>query len=155
MIKPTKWHVHPVKTPISLGLRHALNGKLRTQAFFIWTAKSLIRLGVCLGWSVFAGRTCHFVGFVMRQLMYTKYEHRIFYGLRALNELKFHDWCWMNFWLMHRQMERQTNRQNWTQTLRHAINRHDKKDLTILTVSDTSSPHVHWIRPDIGTNLNT
>ena len=32
------------------------------------TAKSLIRLGRCPGWSVFAGRTCHFVGFVTRRL---------------------------------------------------------------------------------------
>ena len=32
------------------------------------TAKTLIRLGGDSGWSVFAGRTCHFVGFVMRRL---------------------------------------------------------------------------------------
>ena len=34
------------------------------------TAKTLIRLGGCPGWSVFAGRTCHFVGFVVRGLIY-------------------------------------------------------------------------------------
>ena len=32
-------------------LRYALNGKLRTKAFFMWTAKTLIRLGGCTGWS--------------------------------------------------------------------------------------------------------
>ena len=32
------------------------------------TAKTLIRLSGCPGWSVFAGRKGHFVGFVMRQL---------------------------------------------------------------------------------------
>ena len=32
-------------------LRCVLNGKLRTQAFFMWTAKTLIRLGGCPGWS--------------------------------------------------------------------------------------------------------
>ena len=32
-----------------------------------WTAKTLIRLGV-----VFAGRTCHFVGLVLRRLKYNK-----------------------------------------------------------------------------------
>ena len=32
-------------------LRCALNGWLRTQAFFIRTAKTLIRLGGCAGWS--------------------------------------------------------------------------------------------------------
>ena len=47
--KPTKWHVHPAKTQISLGC--ALNEKLRTQAFFMRTGKTLIRLGGCPGWS--------------------------------------------------------------------------------------------------------
>ena len=42
----------------------------KTQGFFMQTAKTLIRLGGCPGWSVFAGRTCHFVGFVMRRLNY-------------------------------------------------------------------------------------
>ena len=37
---------------------------------FLHAAKTLIRLGGCPGWSVFAGRTCHFVGFVMRWLNY-------------------------------------------------------------------------------------
>ena len=32
-------------------LRYALNMKLRTQGFFMRTAKSLIRLGGCSGWS--------------------------------------------------------------------------------------------------------
>ena len=32
-----------------------------TQAFFMRTEKTLIRLGGCPGWSVFTGRTCHFV----------------------------------------------------------------------------------------------
>ena len=62
--KPTKWHVRPTKTQISLSirpaclisLRCALNGLLSTKAFFMRTATILIR----------AGRTCHFVGFVVR-----------------------------------------------------------------------------------------
>ena len=33
------------------GLLSALNGYLRTQAFFMQTAKTLIRLGRCSGWS--------------------------------------------------------------------------------------------------------
>ena len=40
------------------------------QPFFMQTAKTLIRLGGCPAISVFAGRTCHFVGFVMRGLKY-------------------------------------------------------------------------------------
>ena len=57
--KPTKWSVRPVKTQISLGisaqsdqsLRCVLNEWLGTQAFFMRTAKTLIRLGGCPGWS--------------------------------------------------------------------------------------------------------
>ena len=47
----------------------ALYGWIRTQSFVMRTAKTLIRLGECPGWSVFAGRTGHFVGFVMLQLI--------------------------------------------------------------------------------------
>ena len=36
----------------------------------MWRAKTLIRLGGCPGWSVFVGRTGHFVGFVMWWLKY-------------------------------------------------------------------------------------
>ena len=38
MTRPTKLHVHPAKTQISLGI--SLNGKLRTHAFFMRTAKT-------------------------------------------------------------------------------------------------------------------
>ena len=75
--KPTKWTVCPVKTdqpghlPSLISLPCALNGKLRTQGFFMWIAKTLIRLGRCPGWSVFAGRTGHFVGFVMLWLKFS------------------------------------------------------------------------------------
>ena len=57
MTKPTKWHMRPAKTdqpghpPSLISLRCALNGWLRTQAFFMRTAKNLIRLGGCPGWS--------------------------------------------------------------------------------------------------------
>ena len=44
MTKPTKWHVRPAKTQISLGIRPVLD-------FFKRTAKTLIRLGGCPGWS--------------------------------------------------------------------------------------------------------
>ena len=48
----------------------ALSGKLRTQAFLMWKAKTLIRLGGCPDWSVFAGWTCHFAGFVVLWLKF-------------------------------------------------------------------------------------
>ena len=43
-----------------------LSPKLPTER----TAKTLISLGACPGWWVFPGRTGHFVGFVMRWLIY-------------------------------------------------------------------------------------
>ena len=80
--KPTKWHVRPTKTRISLGIRP------------VWSESSLSawrKLGCWAthwvhsedsdqtGWmprliSVFAGRRCHFVGFVLRQLIYWVWE---------------------------------------------------------------------------------
>ena len=58
MTKPTKWHVRPAKTQISLGIRPVWSASVlcaqwaaRTQAFFMPTAKTLIRLGGCPGWS--------------------------------------------------------------------------------------------------------
>ena len=50
--KPTKWHVHPAKTQISLGIRPVWSeSSLCTQSFFMRTAKTLIKLGRCPGWS--------------------------------------------------------------------------------------------------------
>ena len=56
--KTNKMIVRPAKTQISLGFRpvwsessNALNGYLRTQAFFMRSSKTLIRLGGCPGWS--------------------------------------------------------------------------------------------------------
>ena len=48
----------------------ALNG----QGFFIRAVKALIRLNRCPGWSVFAGRTGHFVGFVVLQLNFKDFN---------------------------------------------------------------------------------
>ena len=75
MTKPTKWHVRPAKTQISLGIRPVWpESLLDTQ----WVAKDPSFLHADsedsyqmrrLIW-VFAGHTCHFVGFVMMQLNY-------------------------------------------------------------------------------------
>ena len=70
MTKATKWPVRPVKTQISLGIRPVwseLSGLQRTQGFFMRTAKTdqTGRMPRLL-W-VFAGRTGHFVGFVVLQ----------------------------------------------------------------------------------------
>ena len=77
MTKPTKWHVRPAKTQISLGICPVWSEYLQSPQ---WLAKDpnlfhadsedSVRLGRCPGWSVFAGRTCHFVGFVMRWHIY-------------------------------------------------------------------------------------
>ena len=48
MTKPTKWHVHPVKTQISLGIRPVCSVfAIRSLGSFKPTAKTLIRLGGC------------------------------------------------------------------------------------------------------------
>ena len=84
--KPAKWLMRLAKTRISLGIHPVWSEtslsawrKLESLATH-WApsedsdppgqrpAKTLIRLGRSPGWSVFAGRTCHFVGFVMRRL---------------------------------------------------------------------------------------
>ena len=74
--KPIQWHVRPAKTQISLGIRPVWSeSSLCAQ----WVAKDPSFLHVDskdsdqtgrmprLIW-VFAGRTCHFVGFVTRRL---------------------------------------------------------------------------------------
>ena len=77
MSKPTKWHVRPAKTQISLGIRP------------VWSESSLSAWNLgpyATHWAhnedsdqtgrmprliwVFAWRTCHFVGFVVRWLIY-------------------------------------------------------------------------------------
>ena len=65
MTKPTKWHVHPAKTQISLSAWR----KLGSLATYWAQSKDSDRTGQMprLIW-VFAACTCHFVGFVMRQL---------------------------------------------------------------------------------------
>ena len=55
---PSLIRVFTVRLMGSLGPRLSSSGQRRL----------LIRLGGCPGWSVFAGRTGHFVGFVMRRL---------------------------------------------------------------------------------------
>ena len=80
--EPTKWHVRPAKTQICLGIRQVWSeSSLCTQ----WVAKDPSFLHADsedsdqtgrmprLIW-VFAGRTCHFVGFVMRRLTLSCYE---------------------------------------------------------------------------------
>ena len=83
MTKPTKWHVHPAKTHISLGIRPVWSeSSLCAQ----WVAKGPMFLHADsedsdqtgrmprLIW-VFAGRTRHFVGFVMRWLILSKEQY--------------------------------------------------------------------------------
>ena len=77
MTKPTKWHLCPAKTQISLGIRPVWSeSSLCTQ----WVAKDPSFLHADsedsdqTGWMprltwVFAGRTCYFVSFVMRRLI--------------------------------------------------------------------------------------
>ena len=78
--KPTKWHVRPAKTQISLSIHP------------VWSVFAVRSMGSKdpnflhadsedsdqTGWIlrliwVFDGRTCHFVGFVMRRLIFKKF----------------------------------------------------------------------------------
>ena len=75
MTKPTKWHVRPAKTQISLGIRpvrsvFAVRMKKHWALNYLWAHSEdsdQIRRMPRLIW-VFAGHTCQFVGFVMRRL---------------------------------------------------------------------------------------
>ena len=78
MTKPTKWHVRPAKTQISLVIRpvwseSSLCAQLvaKDQSFLHADSEDSDQTGRMpkLIW-VFAGRTCHFVGFVIRRLNY-------------------------------------------------------------------------------------
>ena len=78
MTKPTKWHVRPAKTQISLGIRPVLSesslpawrklGSLATHWAHSEDSDQTGRMPRLIG--VFAGCTCHFVGFVTRRLKY-------------------------------------------------------------------------------------
>ena len=93
MTKPTKWHVRPAETQISLGIRTVWSESLpcaqwlaKVQRFFHADKKDSDQTERMprLIW-VFAERTCHFVGLVMRWLIfitkmyvvYTNYNHLI------------------------------------------------------------------------------
>ena len=78
MTKPTKWHVPPAKTQISMGIRPVWSESslcaqwvAKDHSFLHADSKDSDQTGRMprLIW-VFAGRTCHFVGFVMRRLYY-------------------------------------------------------------------------------------
>ena len=79
MTKPTKWHVRLPKTQISLGIRPVWS-EFSLCAKWAANDPSFLRADIedCdqtgrmprLIW-VFAGRTCHFVGFIMRWLIWT------------------------------------------------------------------------------------
>ena len=72
MTKPTKWHVHPAKTQISLGIRPVWSesslsawrklGSLATHWAHSEDSDQTGQMPRLIG--VFAGLTCHFVGFV-------------------------------------------------------------------------------------------
>ena len=85
--KPTKWHVRPAKTQISLGIRPvwsepSLCAQLvaKDPSFLDADSGDSDQTGRMprLIW-VFAGRTCHFIGFVMRWLKWLTliFEHSV------------------------------------------------------------------------------
>ena len=79
MTKPTKWSVHPAKTQISLGICPVWSESsmctqsvaIKDLSFLHADSEDSDQTGRMprLIW-VFAGRTCHFIGFVMRWLIF-------------------------------------------------------------------------------------
>ena len=76
MTKPTKWHMHPAKTQISLGIHPdwsesslCAQWEAKDSRFFHADSKDSDQTGWMprLIW-VFAWHTCHFFGFVMHRL---------------------------------------------------------------------------------------
>ena len=99
MTKPTKWHVLPAKTPISLGIRPAWSeSSLCAQ----WVAKDPTFLHADsedsdMTWRmprlirVFAGRKAYFVGFLMRRLIYIYFcNFRVLNSVASVYEKVFH-----------------------------------------------------------------
>ena len=89
--KPTKWRVCPVKTQISLGIHPVWSEsslsawrKLGSSATHWAHSKDSEQTGqmprlIC----VFAGRTCHIVGFVMRRLISLIFSILIHYFIQS------------------------------------------------------------------------
>ena len=78
MTKPTKWHVHPAKTQISLASASWSESLLSPWRNLgsLATPWAHSKDSDQTGWMprliwVFTGHTCHFVGFVMRWLIYS------------------------------------------------------------------------------------
>ena len=72
MTKPTKWHVRPAKTQISLGIHPVFAVRMQKAWVLSYPLSTQRRLSWYPGWSVFAGRTDNFVGFVLWRLIYTR-----------------------------------------------------------------------------------
>ena len=77
MTKPTKWHVRPAKTQISLGIRPVSSESslcaqwVGEDPWFLHAdSEDSDQTGRMPRLICPPGRTCHFVGFVMRRLVY-------------------------------------------------------------------------------------
>ena len=86
--KTNKITVHPAKTQISLDIRPVWS---ESSLWAQWVGqdprtvgKTLIKLGGYPGWSVFAVRTCHYIGFVMRRLRFVASWLCVFFFLEIL-----------------------------------------------------------------------
>ena len=74
--KPTKWHVRPAKTQISLGIRPVWSESslcaqwVAKERFFMLTAKTLISLSGCPGWSESSLGAHIIFSFVVQRLIF-------------------------------------------------------------------------------------
>ena len=95
--KPTKWHMRPAKTQISLGIRPVWSeSSLCAQ----WISKDPMCLHADSEDSdqtlVFAGRTCHFVGFVVRR--FTFFFFSVLLIIRSFDRRDNRD-IWQSVWV--------------------------------------------------------
>ena len=110
MTKPTKWHVRPAKARISLGIHPVWSEsslsawrKLGSLATHWAHSKDSDQTGRMprLIW-VFAGRTCHFVGFVTRQFKWLRLcRFSVFFQI-VLSKKNHNSWsfCLMDIFLL-------------------------------------------------------
>ena len=116
MTKPTKRHVRPAKTQISLGIRLVwsesslcANWVAKDLSFFPTDSEGSDQTGrmprLRLIW-VLAGRTCHFVGFVVLWLIFTldfalRYIDKLWISRWVLSSTHLvSSWCWILIYML-------------------------------------------------------
>ena len=135
MTKPTKWHVRPAKTRISLDIRPVWSGSSlcaqwisQDPSFFHADSEDSDQTGRMPGliW-VFAGRACHSVGFAMRRLNYVLalkmiLDHKHSYRWHIRQWLRKHSYRWhIRQWLRKHALIRRKYPMSWVKESQRAF----------------------------------